>query len=175
MAYEPKTWVTDEVIEAVDLNNIEQGIVALSITGTVKQVAGFDSNGNLAPVTLGIAQFSDIGGFPQFTNGLLTATSINQETQTALMSFTEFSQTPKGGTFPIYGSNGVLKVATGVATNDAVTKAQLDAKPSIGTTSTTAKAGNYTPTATEIVTAINAMTPEQVTTVQTKLGITPTP
>lgn len=45
----------------------------------------------------------------------------------------------------------------------------------IGSTATTAKLGNYTPSATEIVTAINAMTPEQVTAVQTKLGITPTP
>ena len=44
-----------------------------------------------------------------------------------------------------------------------------------GTTATTVKLGNYTPSATEIVTAINAMTPEQVTTVQTKLGIVPTP
>lgn len=45
----------------------------------------------------------------------------------------------------------------------------------IGVTATTAKAGNYTPSATEIVTAIEAMTPAQVTAVQTKLGITPTP
>ena len=45
--------------------------------------------------------------------------------------------------------------------------------PIIGTTSTTAKAGNYTPSATEIVTAIEAMTPEQVSAIQTKLGITP--
>lgn len=45
----------------------------------------------------------------------------------------------------------------------------------IGTTASTAKAGNYTPSATEVVTALNAMTPEQVTTLQTKLGIVTQP
>lgn len=45
----------------------------------------------------------------------------------------------------------------------------------IGTTASTAKAGNYKPSATEVVTALNAMTPEQVTTLQTKLGIVTEP
>lgn len=44
--------------------------------------------------------------------------------------------------------------------------------PTIGTTTTTAKAGNYTPSATEVVNALNAMTPEQISTVQALLGIT---
>lgn len=44
--------------------------------------------------------------------------------------------------------------------------------PTIGTTATTAKAGNYTPTATEVVTALNAMTPTQIDQIKTLLGIT---
>lgn len=43
--------------------------------------------------------------------------------------------------------------------------------PTIGTTASTAKAGNYTPSATEVVAALNAMTPEQISTVQALLGI----
>ena len=43
----------------------------------------------------------------------------------------------------------------------------------IGTTASTAKAGNYTPSATEVVAALNAMTPEQIGEIQTLLGITP--
>ena len=43
----------------------------------------------------------------------------------------------------------------------------------IGTTASTAKAGNYTPSATEVVNALNAMTPEQIGEIQTLLGITP--
>lgn len=42
----------------------------------------------------------------------------------------------------------------------------------IGTTASTAKAGNYTPSATEVVTALNAMTPEQIDEIKTLLGIT---
>lgn len=176
MAYNKTVWVTDDLITADKLNNIEDGLENVSVSGTIKQVVGFDADGNLSPVTLGVGQFSDIGGIPPFANGVLTATGINPTTGDALIAFLEFStSTPKSGTFPTYGTNGVLKVANGVANTDAVNKGQLDAKPSIGTTATTAKAGNYTPTATEIVTAINAMTPEQVTAVQTKLGITPTP
>lgn len=45
--------------------------------------------------------------------------------------------------------------------------------PTIGTTASTAKAGNYTPSATEVVNALNAMTPEQIGEIQTLLGITP--
>lgn len=44
--------------------------------------------------------------------------------------------------------------------------------PTIGTTATTAKAGNYTPTATEVVTALKAMTPTQIDEIKTLLGIT---
>ena len=42
----------------------------------------------------------------------------------------------------------------------------------IGTTASTAKAGNYSPSATEVVAALNAMTPEQIEEIQTLLGIT---
>lgn len=64
---------------------------------------------------------------------------------------------------------------TGTQTIATITGVVPIAQIPIGTTATTVKLGNYTPSATEIVTAINAMTPEQVTAVQTKLGITPTP
>ena len=144
-------------------------------TGTDRQVLGYVDEEATA-VTLGVKHLTDVGGFPSFQNGVLTATAMNSANQTGLLSFMEFSTTTaKVGTFPTYGTGGVLVVGTATANNHAVTKAQLDAKPSIGTTATTAKRGDYTPTATEIVTAINAMTPEQVTAVQTKLGITPTP
>lgn len=43
----------------------------------------------------------------------------------------------------------------------------------IGTTASTAKAGDYTPTATEVVTALQNMTPQQIEDIQTLLGITP--
>lgn len=150
-------------------------LVASNLVGTDRQIMGF-VDGTQKPLTLGIKQLTDIAGFPSFVNGVFTATAINSVNQTALLSFQEFSTTTaKAGTFPTYGTSGVLVVGTATANNHAVTKAQLDAKPSIGTTATTAKRGDYAPSATEIVTAINAMTPEQVTEVQTKLGIVPTP
>lgn len=143
--------------------------------GTDRQVLGYEG-GVPTPVTLGWMEFSDLETPPTFNTGVVTGTTFNPD-GSAMFYFHEINDgigaSAKASTIPVYGTNGVLKVATAVATNDAVTKAQLDAKPNIGTTSTTAKVGNYTPTATEIVTAINAMTPEQVTTVQTKLGITP--
>lgn len=44
------------------------------------------------------------------------------------MAFIEFStDTPKSGTFPTYGTNGVLKVNNGVSNNDAVNVSQLNA------------------------------------------------
>lgn len=128
MAYTKHTWVTDEVITASKLNNIEDGIADLSISGSIKQVAGFNANGDLVPVNLGVAQFSDIGGIPPFSNGVLTATGINPTTGDALIAFLEFSTTtPKSGTFPTYNANGVLKASNGVANNDVVTVNQLNA------------------------------------------------
>lgn len=128
MAYTKHTWVTNEVITASKLNNIEDGIADLSISGNIKQVAGFNDDGDLVPVTLGVAQFSDIGGIPPFANGVLAATAINPTTGDAFMAFIEFStDTPKAGTFPTYNTNGVLKASNGVANNDVVNMSQLNA------------------------------------------------
>lgn len=54
MDYNKTVWVNDDLITAAKLNNIENGLENVSISGTVKQVAGFDLDGNLAPVTLGV-------------------------------------------------------------------------------------------------------------------------
>lgn len=97
-------------------------------SGTDRQVVGFDTEGNPTAVTIGIKQLTDIAGFPAFTNGVFVATAINPTTQTALLSFIEFSTaTPKAGTFPSYGTGGVLPVTAGTAAGDAVNKGQLDA------------------------------------------------
>lgn len=45
--------------------------------------------------------------------------------------------------------------------------------PTVGTTASTAKPGNYVPTTLEVVTALKAMTAGQITEIQTLLGITP--
>ncbi len=93
--------------------------------GSEKQVLGYD-NGELKPITLGIKQFSDIGGIPSFSNGVLTATGI-QPDGSALIAFLEFSTTtPKSGTFPTYNVGGVLKTSDGVANNDAVSMKQYN-------------------------------------------------
>lgn len=93
--------------------------------GSDKQVLGYE-NGELKPITLGIKQFSDIGGIPSFSNGVLTATGI-QPDGSALIAFLEFSTTtPKSGTFPTYGTGGVLKTSDGVSNNDAVSMKQYN-------------------------------------------------
>lgn len=126
MGYEPKTWVSGETIYAVDLNHMELGIEAASKVGTERQVLGF-VDGKQEPITLGVIQLTDIGGFPSFPNGVLTSTGMSSATQTGFLSFIKFSTTAESGAFPIYGTNGVLKVANGVAVGDAVNKGQLDA------------------------------------------------
>jgi len=94
-------------------------------TGTDAQVLGY-SSGTPTPVTLGLTQLSDIGSIPAFSNGVYTFTGINPTTGSALRAFIEFSTTtPKAGTFPTYGTGGVLPVNNGVASTDAVNVSQL--------------------------------------------------
>lgn len=111
-------------IEPTDAVNMSQ-----LPTGNVKQVVGFDSNGKMTPLLLNVAQFSDIGGTPPFSNGVLTATGISQQTGDGLMAFLEFStDTPKAGTFPTYTAGGVLKVNNGISDKDAVNLGQLNSR-----------------------------------------------
>lgn len=93
--------------------------------GTDGQVLGY-SSGTPTAVTLGLSQLSDISSIPAFSNGVYVFTGINPTTGAALRSFIEFSTTtPKAGTFPTYGTGGVLPVANGVASGDAVNVSQL--------------------------------------------------
>lgn len=127
MAYNRHTWVTGEIITADKLNNIEEGISSEVISGTIKQVAGFDEEGNLKPIVLGVEQFSDVNGFPEFANGVLTATSMNAETKTAFMFFVEFSpEVPKAGTFPLYSSRGTLVTERATEPEDAINLGQIN-------------------------------------------------
>lgn len=66
--------------------------------------------------------------------------------------------------------------STAKAGNYVPTWTEITSKPTtfapiIGTTATTAKAGNYTPTASEVLSAIEAMDSTQKTAVKTALGI----
>lgn len=94
--------------------------------GTDKQVLGY-SSGVATPVTLGLSQLSDVAGIPPFSNGVYAFSAINQTTGNAFRSFIEFSTTtPKAGTFPTYGTGGILPVNNGVASGDAVNVGQLN-------------------------------------------------
>lgn len=98
----------------------------ISIEGTNKQVVTFDGDGNPISKAIDVPLLTDVGGFPSFANGVLTATAMNPATQTGLLSFVKFSETPETGVFPRYGTGGVLKVANGSANNDAVNLGQLN-------------------------------------------------
>lgn len=130
MAYTKTVWQTNDLITASKLNNIENGLENVSISGNQRQVSGFDENGNLLPITLGWAQFSDLETPPPFEAGVLTGTMFNPD-GTAIYYFHEINNAidgePKDGTIPVYGSNGVLKVADGVSLKDAVNVGQLNA------------------------------------------------
>lgn len=93
--------------------------------GTDNQLLGYEA-GVAKPVIIQIKHLSDINGFPSFSNGVFTATSINSVTKTALLSFIEFSTTaPKVGTFPTYGTAGVLPIGNATADNHAAALSQL--------------------------------------------------
>lgn len=101
--------------------------------GTNRQVQGF-ADGETKPVIIGVPHLTDIGGFPSFANGVLTATSMNSVTQTALLSFIEFStNTPKAGTFVMYTTGGRLLVSEATVDGEAVNLGQLNTRvPNIG-------------------------------------------
>lgn len=126
MSYNKTTWINGDVITAVKLNNIENGLESISQSGTDRQVLGY-VNGVPEPVTLGVSHLTDVGGFPSFPNGLLAATAMNAETETGLLAFIPFSETPQAGSFPLYGTNGVMKVSNGIDNNDAVSMEQYNA------------------------------------------------
>lgn len=83
------------------------------------------------------------------------------------------SITGKPATFaPIIGTTATTaKAGNYVPTYAEVTGKPTTFAPIVGTTATTAKAGNYTPSSTEVTTAIKAMTEAQKTEVKTALGI----
>lgn len=130
MAYIKTDWEDGDLITASKLNNIENGLESVSISGTQRQVSGFDQNGNLLPVTLGWAQFSDLETPPPFEAGVLTGMTFNED-GSAMYYFQELNSAinadAKENTIPVYGTNGVLKVSDGVSLKDAVNVSQLNA------------------------------------------------
>lgn len=83
------------------------------------------------------------------------------------------SITGKPTTFPptIGTTATTAKAGNYVPTWAEITSKPTTFAPSIGTTATTAKAGNYAPTAAEVLTAIQAMNTTQKDAVKTALGI----
>lgn len=130
MAYTKTVWQTNDLITASKLNNIENGLENVSISGNQRQVSGFDENGNLLPITLGWAQFSDLETPPPFEAGVLTGMTFNED-GSAIYYFQELNSAinanAKENTIPVYGTNGVLKVSDGVSLKDAVNVSQLNA------------------------------------------------
>lgn len=130
MAYIKTDWEDGDLITASKLNNIENGLENVSISGTQRQVSGFDQNGNLLPITLGWAQFSDLETPPPFEAGVLTGMTFNED-GSAMYYFQELNSAinadAKENTIPVYGTNGVLKVSDGVSLKDAVNVSQLNA------------------------------------------------
>lgn len=95
--------------------------------GSDSDIRTWDEEGKPVAKPIGIKQLTDIASFPPFANGVFTATSMNSTNKTGLLSFIEFSQTPKAGAFPVYSTGGVMKVSNGVANNDAVSMEQYNA------------------------------------------------
>lgn len=121
---------TGEGVQSVTgniVNNTDPKNPIISIDGgSDKKIVGFDNEGNPVAMMINIKQLTDVGGFPSFANGVLMATAMDPETETGLILFGEFSTTtPKAGTFPSYGTGGVLPVGNGVADGDAINLGQL--------------------------------------------------
>jgi hypothetical protein len=94
-----------------------------------KMVMVIDSDSTAVPMPLGVKHLTNVGGFPAFANGVHVATAMNSTTQTGLLSFVKFNNAAaEAGTFPMYGTGGVLKVANGVANKDAVNVDQLNSR-----------------------------------------------
>lgn len=98
--------------------------------GTDRQVLGYE-NGVPTAVTLGWKEFSDLETPPTFNSGVVTGTMFNPD-GSAMYYFHELNDAvgglAKANTIPVYGDNGVLKVADGVADKDAVNVSQLNAR-----------------------------------------------
>lgn len=127
--FEKHTWEDNELITAPKLNRIENELEKLSVSGTLRNVVGFDVNGNQASITLGWSQLSNLNNPPNFNTGVLSATTFNPD-GSATFYFHELNDgvndNAKEGAIPVYGLNGVLKVATGVNDLDAINKSQLE-------------------------------------------------
>ncbi|HSE99901.1 MAG TPA: SGNH/GDSL hydrolase family protein [Nitrososphaeraceae archaeon] len=104
----------------------------IPITGTERQVAGFDTDGNVQAVTLGWKQFSDLPSPPTFSNGVLTGTAF-QPDGSALHEYVELAiDSPDSiavpNAIPIYQAGtigtggGTLPVQDPVEDLDAINK-----------------------------------------------------
>lgn len=102
-----------------------------NINGTDRDVVCYDSEGNMNPMRLGWSQFSDLDTPPEFNSGVLSGTTFNPD-GTAMFYFHELNSginaDAKENTIPVYGTNGVLKVADGENDKDAVNLGQLNAR-----------------------------------------------
>ena len=95
--------------------------------GTDRQVEGF-VGGLRTPVTLGWKQLSDMPSVPSFSNGVLIGTAF-QPSGDALFAFGELDSSTSGADrVPFYGAGGRLKVGNAVSNDEAISKAQFDAK-----------------------------------------------
>lgn len=90
-------------------------------TGTERDIRTWDASGNAVSKPINIQHLTDIGGFPSFSNGILTATAMNAVDKTGLLSFIEMSTGAwKASTIPMYNSQGGLSVGNPVQSTDAV-------------------------------------------------------
>lgn len=89
--------------------------------GTERQVMGYNADGEPTARVINIEHLTDIGGFPSFQNGVLTATAMNATNKTGLLSFVEMSTGAwKPSTIPIYNSQGCLSTNDPTQSSDAV-------------------------------------------------------
>lgn len=89
--------------------------------GTERQVMGYNATGKPTARTINIEHLTDIGGFPSFQNGILTATAMNATNKTGLLSFIEMSNGGwKPSTIPIYNSQGCLSTNDPIQSSDAI-------------------------------------------------------
>jgi len=104
----------------------------IDITGTERQVVGFDSGGNAQAVTIGWKQLSDLPTPPVFSNGVYVGTAF-QPDGSALFAFIELAivspdSVAKPNAIPLYQAGtigtggGTLPVQDPVEDLDAVNK-----------------------------------------------------
>lgn len=120
----------------VDNSNPSNPVI--NITGSSRQVIGYDSNGNPLSVTLGWRQLSDLPNPPTFLNGVLAGTAFSSD-GSALFAFVELAlgdggtSLAKPNAIPFYNpgqigtGGGTLKVADGIVDGDAVNMKQFNA------------------------------------------------